>query len=419
MASGKILVADATPTTKLSEIYGFGKQTFATLNNAGVNVLPTDTVQDFKSKTKSYNTLRDVLKKSNLHAKYILPRFQKIWNISSESSSAQPEDVEVTVNPSAMKKQAEENRVVEQENNPVEVRSDDQQNPLLVPKPLPGPNTSNDAELVGNKNETPELDAMTRTNVSDPAVGKGLVAARQEPYVIPDQTETISPTDKNVNAPMEVLPDDPIPVVPGVAVGPVVREVREVEAKTLEEKQEDDRMQDDLEAHKANGQKDIGGDGFGALTYESKVETPSMSKFGTTEFSSGDVKPSNEATPTTTSTTKPMDISSYVEQNPFKQSSMYRNYDSNIYKSNLIKHASSDLRSIRSAEMSVGSYRDITWQRYNPLTEGVRSVEIPTQANNYLSRAPLVSDYQLMGAYPLRPTYSPSPYESEKILGKF
>jgi hypothetical protein len=308
-----------------------------------------------------------------------------------------------------------------------QAREDQQVNPLLAPKPIQGaPDTSTDPEIVTSNAETPAVDAMDRTADPEPAVATGDVAAKVQPSVVPDQTLTISPDDKNINAPMEVIPEEPIPVTPAIAIGPAVSGVRMVPPQTLEEKQQGDRMAEDLNQFKANNEKDIGSDANGNLTEEVRVgklspaDPEKESEGGSSRF---EAVPLDRATPPSFDENQPvnqMPNMRTASRHPFKQASLFRNHDLAMRISSLIASTNADQNALRSAHASaMQAHEDMSWQRYNAATEGVDSVDMPLEAQNFLSRGPMTTHYQLLGANPLQMTFPPSPFESERILGRF
>lgn len=397
----KVPIDQATEDTRLNDVHGFGSQSFTVLGVSGYKLRPSSTVADFRRETKSYNALKDQLLQSEINAKYVLPKFQAIWNGSGGVGT---------------KRKRDEGPITVPAPDPVEARKDPDQNFLLAPQPIPGtPLTSSNPELVSSVDETPELAVMDRS-MDPPAVETGDLAAKVQVSVIPDQTLTISGDDKSVNAPTVMYPDDPVPTLPGISIGPSVAAVRTVAPLTHEEAIAERIGDGELQKHKANFEKDIGGDGFGQTPVDPPApEVPTGGSRFTSVPVLGEAK-----TPAFDSTQpiKPKDVRS-ASMHPFKQVALFRDHDAAADSAKLIRMTNFNTRKIFEAGVGAVQSRDMSWSRYNAATEGVASVDMPLESSNFLQRGQMTSDYQLLGTNPLQATFSPSPYIANKLLGGF
>ena len=413
----------ANDDTKLHDVHGFGAQSFMVLGVSGYRLKPSSTVGDFKKATGSYNELKQNLVSREIEAKYVLPKFKAVWGGTSYNKrrKVQARDQPKEAHESGV---AIDNSPSVSEQANVEERKDPDVNFLLAPKPIDGaPDTSQNPEMVTSNTETPEVDAMDRRADVTPAVATGDVAAKVQQSVIPDQTLTISPGDKNINAPMEVLPDDPVPVNPAIAIGPSVAAVRMVEPLTLEEKQDEDRMAEDLPQFKANGEKDLGGDGYGALTEDARI-----GKDAPSEDAGNNQMGKFRAVPLDIASTPSFDELEEVKQqdvrtatrHPFKQVALFRDHDMGMKISTLIARTDYDKGMlVQASREAMQAKQDLSWTRFNDATEGVRMTEMPLESSNFLQRGPMVSDYQLTGANPLQRSFPYSAFTSEAMLGRF
>jgi hypothetical protein len=405
------------------------------LGMGGYNLRPSSTIADFKRETGSYREIKERLAEKGIEGKYVMNKFNSVWNGTSIMSKKRRKQV----TPVEVAKPAHGNgvEVVDTpstaEAEVKEARSDSKENFLLAPQPIEGaPDTSVDPDLTTNNVETPAVDAMDRHADVEPAVATGMVAAKVQQSVIPDQTLTISPGDKNINAPMEVLPEDPVPTSAAASIGPVVAAVRMVEPQTLEEKQEEDKMAEDQAQFKANGEKDMGSDAFGNLTEDRRVgkyspADPTKQKEEQQQdlptdgrkFKTVPLEISSNPTFDEKQEIKPQNVRT-ATRHPFKQVGLFRNHDMNMLNSAIIDHAKRDIGIIRQAQLQAEqSHRDLSWTRFNAPTEGVQMTEMPPQSSNFLRRGDLFPEYQLRGVNPFQPAFPPSAYHAEQMLGRF
>lgn len=407
----KIPIRSATEDTRLNDVHGWGSQSFTVLGVSGYRLKPNSTVGDFRRETKSYDDLKKQLMEHEIDAKYVLPKFKAIWN-GSGGTKRKREDPNPISEPST-------------EEVNMEIRQDPDQNFQLTPQPIPGePVTNANPEIITSVEETPEVEAMM-DNDQTPAIETGDVAAKVQVSVIPDQTLIVSGDDPSINAPTRMRPEDPIPTLPSISIGPAVSGVRMVQPLTHEELVMDRVSDDDLQQRKANFEKDIGGDGFGA-TPVNDDELPGEDGDLQPESASGSSKfttvpvlgASKPPTFNTQQPVKPKDART-ATMHPFKQASLFRNHDSVVDTAKRIRNAELDSIKVFEASASAVQNRGPSWMRYNAATQGVAMVDMPIESSNFLQRGEMISDYQLLGANPLQATFSPSPYMSNKLLGGF
>jgi len=414
MTKVKAVPIDAVfQSTKLKDVHGIGPVSLLALSSAGYGLKRNSTVGDFRKATGSYQDLEASLKTKGVQSKYVLSKFRWLW------TTAEPDTQDPPNPPSA----------VEQPKTPTETKDElhERKNEsfLLEPQPVPGePNTSSNPDLVTNSRETPSVDAQERHSDPTKIVAKGFIAPKEQPFVIPDQTVTISPDDQDINKPMEVLPNEPVPINPAIAIGPAVHGVRMVPPKTLEEKQAELLQGNDLPAFKANAEKDIGGDGSGQPMIQSArigVDAPRGEWDGDSVMGG-----SFEAIPMA-----PVDVvfdedEPIRQQNfrnasshPFKQKSLFRDHDAAMQYANIIDDSIRETKALGRARRGAVKARDLTWYKYNAPTEGVDTIMMPRQASNFLNTDRMISDYQLHGARSLRMVHPPSPFETERMIGRF
>jgi len=432
MTKRKIRDLVVQDSTLLGDIHGIGHASFLALGVAGFNVHQRTTFKEFKTITQSFDHLRaSLLKDGQIDARYVIPKFRTLWNGNGATVSkkhktggtggeAKEAHEVVSVNPEVLGVQQ------------AEVQMDADKNFLLQAKPNEGPETAKNPDTVTNNIETPEVDAMDRHPTMDHAVATGDIAAKVTLSVIPDQELVVAPTDKNINAPLEVLPDAPIPILPAEALGANVggqMGSRMVEPQTLEQKQLEDNMAEDLPSVKANGEKDLGGDGVGTLTIDNaesdknkseESSSKSSSNTGQFEFVPVEHQSNNSSSgEEEVKETNPDDDTRTASNHPFKQPSLFRNHDMAAASSKCIQRSEMDMNTLAQASIQSANARGSEWHRYNAATQGVRMTDMPVLATNFLQVGPLMPDYQMLGANPLQNIFSPSPFEMEAALGRF
>jgi hypothetical protein len=412
MTRGKTMnVTDETP---LRDVHGMGSQSFTVLGVAGYNLRPTSTVGDFKRQTGSFAELRDTLSKGDMNYKYVLPKYQSMWSTNNP------------IEPEKNKKRKEpEPSTASYEEELTRNRTKSAVNFLLAPKNVEGPDTSEYPEIVTNAEETPESDALVR-HAREQATAVGEIAPKVELFVVPDQTQSISPDDKEINAPMLVLPDDPVPVTPAISIGQSVFAARLIAPLTREEKVDEDLMGEELPLIKANGTKDIGGDGTGSLSYQAVVgdkkagfesNEPYMSTGGA-KFTSVPLSIASNPSFDEKQPIKAQDPRT-ASRHPFKQPGLFRDHDMDATMAVAIEDSKINTRKLQQASNETLSARDDSWSRWNAATQGVAMIEMPESSSNYLQRGQMMSEYQILGANDLQPAFSPSPFTAHALLGGF
>lgn len=414
MSRGK--TTDISDETQLRDVHGMGPQTFTVLGVSGYNLRPSSTVADFKQQTGSFKELRETLSKGKMNYKYVLPKYQSLWNGSNPGGGTKRKASEAEMGPS-------------NEEQTKQARTDSQINFLLAPKDGT-PDTSAGAEYITNSTETPEVDAMTRTERDPDAepVVEGDVAPKVAPFVIPDQSQIVSPDDKHINAPTLVLPEDPVPITPAIAIGESVFASRLVEALTEEEQAEEDLLGEALPSTKANGTKDLGGDGVGSLSYSDPIQPEEQEVKDSGIGASGvDGGSRFRSVALETASLPKFDDKEKIKaqdprtasKHPFKQPALFRDHDMAVERAAIIEASSYNNRKLGEASIEALAQRDSSWSRWNQATQGVQCFAMPQGSSNFLQRGQMISDYQLEGVNPMQLTYSPSPFATSALLGAF
>jgi hypothetical protein len=418
MTRGKTM--NVTDETALRDVHGMGSQSFTVLGVAGYNLRPTSTVGDFKRQTGSFAELRDTLSKGDMNYKYVLPKYQSMWSTNNPIGEGDRNN----------KRKAPEPDTMSREEELKANRTDSEVNFLLAPQKGGGPDTSQYPEIVTNSEETPEVDSLDR-QPRDQATAVGDIAPKVQAFVVPDQTQIISPDDKEINAPILVLPEDPVPVTPAIAIGESVFASRLIAPLTREEKLDEDLMGEELPSVKANGTKDIGGDGTGSLSYQAVIGNKTQSNPDDQQApsapSGGGGGAKFTSVPLSTASTPTFDAEQPIKaqdprtasRHPFKQPGLFRDHDMAATMAVAIESSTYNTRKLREAANEALSHRDESWYRWNPATQGVAMVDMPETASNYLQRGQMVSEYQLLGVNDLQLAYSPSPFTAHALLGGF
>lgn len=433
MTRAKVSIGNITDDTRLGDVHGFGSQSFTVLGVSGYNLRPGSTVKDFKTATSSFRDLKDALTKSDVNSKYVLPKFQAVWSgvDSSRSRKRKAVDDLQSADGTGIAAPPSTPAVSSSEIETSENRKDSEVNFLMAPRPVPGaPDTSTQPDIVTSRDETPEVDAMDR-HAEVTATATGAVAAKVQPFVVPDQTQNLSPDDKEINAPLLVVPEATAPpITPGIAIGPSVFASRMVEPLSHEDQLAEDMLAENLPAVKANGTRDLGGDGTGALTYNSLLSPPgadspdagstggSLPTSGGSRFTSVPLAAASTPTFDQSEPVKRQDPRS-ASRHPFRQAGLFRDHDMAMTRSALIDSSSTNTRRIMEAAAGAATHRDDSWTRWNAATEGVAMIDMPIQSTNYLKRGSMITDTQLLGANPMQLTFSPSPFVSNSMLGPF
>ena len=424
MPKAKVSPNEADDQTLLRRITGVGPSTLCTLANCGYSFKPSSTLGDFKKATISFAELQKKLSGAGISGGYTLPKLKSLWGGGGGGNNKRVRDDD--------DQGSTKRRKLLEEGGDIK-KDDPDQNFLLEPK-LDAP--TGEVEKEDKPEETPEIDALHR-KPEENAMAIGDVAPKVSMSVIPDVTLNISPDDKGINGPSEVMPTDPVPIIPGAALGPVMAQVRHVAPQTLEEKQGDQQSAEDLPSVSANGSKDIGGDGYGALLTEGRVgkdqpsgdnaeEEEEVKEAGVVAPSRGGKKFTSKALEIASipkfndsDKVKPFDIRT-ASRHPFQQSSLFRNHDMNVKVSKLINktHENNSKKQAAAAE-AIGARQDLSWTRYNASTEGLAMAQMPLGSSNFLMRGPMVSEYQLFGPNPMRPVFPPSPFINEQLSGRF
>jgi hypothetical protein len=388
--------------------------------------------------TSSLNALEERLRTSDIDFKYTLPRFRALWGVRGGPMYRN--------NPIAIAE-------VQPSGTPLNVRQDQDMN-IMAQNTPDQPDTSINPGEITNENETPEVKAMDRPVETDPALAKGEIEPRRDPTVIPDQIIDVSPPDREVAKPVELFSNEPVPSVPAAALGGYgapagIASARAVLPETHAERLTGYIKDENLPSVKANGEKDIGGDGFGLMTEEANVKpeegedslahgTKSLSgglnrrngRFSTTTLNVDEIL--NKVDTSSSSYEVDRDEGEVIEnrprsirekvsnptRNPYRQTTLFIDADKVKVDSHHLKKARCKAEMTMAAKKQWDSMKDYTYYAYNDAMQGVRMPEMQLQSTNYLRNDQFTTLYQ-RGVNPLQYTFSPSAWTSEKILGPF
>lgn len=426
MVKAKVDPRDAADDTLLRNIAGIGPSSLCTLANCGYKFTPRSTLGDFKTATGSMGDLMDTLHANKITGGYTLPKLKLLWR--SGSAKRVREDEKTDGGGDKRRKMLDAGQDID--------KNETSENFLLAPS---GGAPNGEVEDVDNPEDTPEIDALDRHPDDTKAMPLGDVVGQVEMSVIPDVTLDVSPPDKLINGPTEVLEEAPPTILPGAALGPLVSHARFVPVVTLAEKQEMLLSAEALPSVKAAGAKDLGGDGFGSLVTEGRIGKDAPAGEGVGEASAivGDNQIPDNRVGGSKFTSKKLgqatlpkiDENDKVEErrpnmmnasrHPFKQASLFRNHDMLVRRSALIDRAHEDRQKVMRAASQSLANRDASYYRYNAATQGVASSQMPISASNYLQSGDMFSEFQHYGANPLNPAFGPSPYVNELMIGRF
>ena len=95
---------------------------------------------------------------------------------------------------------------------------------------------------------------------------------------------------------------------------------------------------------------------------------------------------------------------------PYRQASLFRNFDSSIVNSKRIRTRAAALQAQDAAyAATVRAQQDPSFQRWNPMTQGVWGWAEPlTTANNFLDRSSQITTLQYGGAQGLMDVFDPA-----------
>lgn len=440
MANGKIDIEDADDATTLGNIRGIGPASFTALGLSGYRVHRNTTVSQFKTLTGSYEAMKN--KMDTHETKYVLPKFRSLWQSNDHKNGGNNKRPTVAEEPDNPAKAMIGAKAKSHE----DITMDERKGSFLMDHlgakdEGGGPDTSSNPDIVTNVNETPGVAVMERS-AEDAAISEGDIAGKVQMSVIPDQVLVLAPSAQEINAPLKVLPEDLVPILPAIAIGDHVAGSRMVDPLSHQEQMVAMSAAEDLPSVKANGTRDIGEDGVGAASH-TKLPGTDKAPPGTT--AKGGSKPQAGGANSkfkmvdykhkgTTGSegkeggaTVPTDPSKAEDQapkpqeesvHPFKQPSLFRNHDMAAKTAHAIYRTKRNRDKLAMAEAELTLARDGSWRRWNAATEGVQSMEMGPLANNFLTTG-FVSEFQMDGSLGLRDTFSIAPYYAESTLGRF
>lgn len=429
-------------STRLSQVHGFGPTLQGRIQDAGYAFRMNMSTGEFKSMIGSYEALEAKLRQQEGDSGYALNMLRTLW----KPANTTPEST-------FMAKRAANNEKDCRGEDLREKHNAEKSNFLLAPENLAG-----DQAEKRQEKETPEVDALHRIPDPTKAVPLGYIQGGPLLSVVPDVTLNVSPDDKGVNAPSEVLPGVPVPLIPAQALGVNVggqQGVRMVAPITLEEKQYMEMEHKGPERTKANGEQDMGQDGRGDITEDAKVgqdyplkndEQQCMGRSGSRFASKSgkfSMKPyaggmGGKSAMPPQQQKKDYGMSREAQMNaskhPYKQPSLFANHDMAMMESCPSYECSSDrglskniasgkanayklhMASLWSSELQTD---DASFYRYNPATQGVQAPYVPPSSSNYLQRGQMTTDFQMLGANPMYNQFGPCPWVFERMTGPF
>lgn len=409
----KVGLDAATLDTMLGDIVGIGQATFTSLGIAGYPIRRRTTLGEFQKMTGSYDDVAKTFESKGMRAPFVMTKIQSLW------SGPQPGGT-VRNTPEGERKLTPEE---------VDKQTATSGNFLLAPDKIEGvmPNG-----MDAKEKDIPEVDALSKMPDPTKAVPMGMLVGQPMLAVVPDVTLNVSQDARAIAAPMEVLPDDPVPVIPGIAVGPSVAQVRMTMPQTLEEKLAMIASEPDTAPFKADGEKDIMGDGSGAMTEDARIGPnepgpPGAPPKGVAWLQSR-MRGTKRKAAGGGGGTEDQKTNGHMEnemvtgtRHPFKQPSLFRNHDARLRVSKeLMMAAASEMNQLQAERASNGiQLGDPSFYRSNPATQGVRAPFVPPEASNYLERGPMVTAFQTLGPNPLVNQWPPSPAEWELQSGPF
>lgn len=428
---------EADDTTPLSELMGFGPTLQTRLKDAGYAFRMSMSAGDFKKMAGSYESLESKLRVQQGDSGYALNMLRTLWDKKARTEQTPHFEAKAAAN------MAKEGRMEDvQESN-----SANRANFLLQPHELEGRQAEKEQEK-----ETPEIDALQRIPDPTKAVPLGNIQNGPLLSVVPDTTLNVSPDDKGIYAPMEVLPDTLAPLIPAAALGVAFggqQGSRMVAPQSLEEKQMSEMMHLGPERTKANEEQDMGQDGRGDIVEDAKVgqdypmnndeQHQMIAKTGRKIMGKGGMtnktgrftmKPYGSMPAGSSSTAPPQqkqddsmsrESQMHATKHPFKQPSLFANHDRVMARAKALTKCSKESMTKQSANMYSTAFQtqDASFYKYNPATQGVQAPYMPPSASNYLQRGPFTTDFQMLGPNPLFNQFPPCPYLFEKMSGPF
>jgi hypothetical protein len=421
--------------TRLRDVHGIGMKSLTVLQQLGYPVGWHTTIEQFRQMTSSLDQLEAKIRNSDIDYRYTMPRFRMLWG---QGGGPKP----YTQNPLSASNMSVGNSLAERQN----------MNRSIMGQNSPEqPDTSINPGEVTNENETPEVKAMDRPVETDPALAKGEIEPRRDPTVLPDQVIDVSPPDREVAKPVELFSNEPVPLVPAAALGGAGAPAGIASARAVLPESHAERLSgyvkdENLPNVKANGEKDIGGDGFGLMAEEANVKpdksgpsfAPSVQRssgkvgrFSTTTLDIDDIL-KKVGDDDDDDVTVDVDINGVERpesrsirqkvtnptRNPYEQTTLFVNADKAKVDSHLLAKARCRHKMTNKAKKQWQRMKDYSFYAYNAPSQGVRMPEMPLQSSNYLINDSFTTLYQ-RGVHPLQYTFSPSNWTGEKILGPF
>lgn len=428
----KVLLADANDETRLSMIRGIGNVALQKL--AGSSLLstfsPNITLGEMKSSGVTY---RQLLSK-NIRG--------RTWKTMLDGIEGGPPAQPMQREPASQGMQK-----ADPPTNNMQDLKQPEVNPFIPPAAPNNP--TGDPQLETRPDETPEVLATTDQpdGSGAKAVPTGMLAGGQASMnVIPDVQLNLSPGDQTIIAVSQPAVVEPYyPTAPAAALGPQQGIVgsRQVDPQTHEQRViQQATGQSEPPTSKADGSGDLGEDGKGSLSIENEEQKRidgarvKMRGFRSVPM---DIGGDNASRPAGLAPGRPkppgfpsgqrqqqqqqqpqqQDTDVQQMRDPYRQQSLFRNYDSSIVNSKRIRQQTAALQNQdRAYSSAIRAQADPSFQKWNPMTQGVWGYAQPlTSGNNVLDRSSQISTLQYAGAQNLLPAFDPAPIIVESMGG--
>lgn len=397
----KTPIEAANDATLLKDIKNLGAGVLGSLKTLGFPIHGRLTLGEFKAAAGSPEQVEAKYRAAGTDGGFMMSRVRSLWSGVVQGGTKRKE---MASDPQSQENEAEKKQALDG-------------NFLLAPQQIPGV----DGETGQDKTqkEVPEVDAMDRAPDPTKAMPLGFTMGGPQLSVIPDVTLNVSQDARNINAPTVLLPGEPAPMIPAIALGSQIMEVRKTMPETLENYQLQIAEDPELAPFKADGDEDIMGDGKGAVLEEARVgnNAPVPGQKRGVEWL---MQMTNGGRPSVDASQQKSEMVTGT-RHPFKQATLFRNHDAKMKVSKQLAMAAVLERERMMSEENAMDIResDASWFKYNAATQGVRAPFMPPEQSNYLSRGPMVTSFQMLGPDQLVDQWPPCPYEWEQQSGPF
>jgi hypothetical protein len=266
-----------------------------------------------------------------------------------------------------------------------------------------------------------------------------LAGGQATPSVIPDVQLNISPADDSVVSVAKPAIEPQFPIAPAAALGPQqgIVGARQVDAETHEQTVTRQALgEDKAPVQKADGSGDIGDDAKGSLALENEeqkrfdnarrgfrsvpMSMPGQQGAATRPPGIAPGQPVPPGFPQQGSRGQQQQPQQPQPQqqeepqgvsDPYRQQSLFRNFDARISGSKLIRTKAAKLSTRDGAYYTAQTIQaQPSYDTWNPMTQGVAGWAMPMiTSNNFLDRTSEIPSLQYNGAQGLMDIYDPCP----------